>query len=154
MSNLPSGYQLHITTWENDADNYQIKIMSGLTKEDVDFYLDMARKFKSRNQDKSCWGNQEVAADDLVPFIDGLLAKHTGLSEKVRAYWSIEDELGDYDMAEDDVKYEMYLDILSENVLGQPGEYYDLGFCRVFAEFKVLFIPAEVVIEDVSSQFN
>jgi hypothetical protein len=141
MSNLPAGYQLHITTWENDADHYMTKVMSGLTKEDVQFYVEMAKAFKSRNNRPAGMGNGIVAANKLVPFIDKLLAKHTGLSQKVRDYWSTEGEPGDFDMALEDVKYDLYM------------EYYEYGFCRVFAEFKVYFVPAEVVIEDVTSQF-
>jgi hypothetical protein len=154
MSNLPAGYQLHITTWENDADHYMTKVMSGLTKEDVQFYVEMAKAFKSRNNRPAGMGNGIVAANKLVPFIDKLLAKHTGLSQKVRDYWSTEGEPGDFDMALEDVKYDLYMEILAENVLGEPvNEYYEYGFCRVFAEFKVYFVPAEVVIEDVTSQF-
>lgn len=43
--NIPSGYQLHITSWENDGDNYKTKIISGLTKEDVQFYLHFLNHF-------------------------------------------------------------------------------------------------------------
>lgn len=46
MDNIPSGYQIHITSWENDADNYKTKIVSGLTKEDVQFYLHFLNHFE------------------------------------------------------------------------------------------------------------
>jgi hypothetical protein len=46
MNNIPSGYQLHITSWENDADNYKTKIISGLTKDDVQFYLHFLSLFE------------------------------------------------------------------------------------------------------------
>jgi hypothetical protein len=46
MDNIPSGYSLHITSWENDADNYKTKIVSGLTKEDVQFYLHFLNHFE------------------------------------------------------------------------------------------------------------
>jgi hypothetical protein len=155
MSNLPAGYQLHITTWENDADNYHTQVMSGLSKEDVAFYVELAKGFRSKNsRPKGGLGNQQVDADTLVEYIDGMLAKHPNISEKVRNYWSTEDELADFDMALDDVKYDLYYEILCENVLGNPDDYYDHGFCRVFDEFKVLFVPEEVIIEDVTHQFK
>jgi hypothetical protein len=47
MDSIPSGYQIHITSWENDGDNYKTKIISGLTKEDVHFYLCFLNYFKS-----------------------------------------------------------------------------------------------------------
>jgi len=46
MDIIPSGYQLHITSWENDADNYKTKILSGLTKEDVQFYIHFLSHFE------------------------------------------------------------------------------------------------------------
>jgi hypothetical protein len=49
MDIIPSGYQLHITSWENDADNYKTEILSGLTKEDVQFYLHFLNHFESHN---------------------------------------------------------------------------------------------------------
>ena len=45
MDLIPSGYQLYITSWENDADNYKTEILSGLTKEDVQFYVHFLSHF-------------------------------------------------------------------------------------------------------------
>ena len=46
MDIIPPGYQLHITSWENDADNYKTEILSGLTKEDVRFYIHFLSHFE------------------------------------------------------------------------------------------------------------
>jgi hypothetical protein len=46
MDIIPSGYQLHITSWENDADNYKTEILSGMTKEDVQFYIHFLSHFE------------------------------------------------------------------------------------------------------------
>jgi hypothetical protein len=46
MDIIPPGYQLHITSWENDADNYKTEILSGLTKEDVQFYIHFLSHFE------------------------------------------------------------------------------------------------------------
>jgi hypothetical protein len=56
MDNIPSGYQLHITSWENDADNYKTKILSGLTKEDVQFYLHFLNHFEMNKH----YGNKDI----------------------------------------------------------------------------------------------
>ena len=65
MDIIPSGYQLHITSWENDADNYKTKILSGLTKEDVQFYIHFLSHFE---MDK--------------PYGNGSVRKHPG-AEKI-----------------------------------------------------------------------
>ena len=46
---IPSGYQLHINSWENDGDNCKTEIISGLTKEDVKFYLHFLSHFYSQS---------------------------------------------------------------------------------------------------------
>jgi hypothetical protein len=56
MDNIPSGYSLHIKSWENDADNYRTKIFSGLTKEDVQFYLHFLNHFESHKP----YGNEDI----------------------------------------------------------------------------------------------
>ena len=56
MDIIPPGYQLHITSWENDADNYNTKIFSGLTKEDVRFYIHFLNHFKSHKS----YGNESI----------------------------------------------------------------------------------------------
>lgn len=49
---IPAGYQIQITSWENDADNYNTKILSGLTKEDAKFYIEFAKLFKTPYHDE------------------------------------------------------------------------------------------------------
>ena len=56
MDNIPSGYSLHIHSWENDGDNCRTKILSGLTKEDVQFYLHFLSYFKSNKP----YGNRAI----------------------------------------------------------------------------------------------
>lgn len=47
MDFISPGYQLHIDSWENDADNGKTQIFSGLTKEDVQFYIYFLNHFIS-----------------------------------------------------------------------------------------------------------
>jgi hypothetical protein len=56
MDIIPSGYQLNIISWENDADNYRTNIIYGLTKEDVQFYLHFLNHFKSHKP----YGNEDI----------------------------------------------------------------------------------------------
>jgi hypothetical protein len=152
----PSGYELQVTTWENDGDNVQTKLMGGLEKEDIYFYIELVGHFKS-NSSPNCLGlgNAEVDRDVLVPLIDGLLAKHTNISPKVKAFWTLDQEDEEAGTLEDsllDYKFDLYIDNLSYTILGQSS--YEYNFCRVLDHFKVKFVPAEVTITDVTAQFK
>jgi len=151
----PSGYELQVTTWENDGDNSQTRTMGGLTKEDVQFYIELAKHFDhTASTDSLGLGNDDVTPDVLVPLIDGLLVKHTNISPKVRAFWELDPE--DKEVAGitgdclSDYRFDLYIDNLSYTILGRSRD----GFCRVFDNFKVMFIPAEVVITDVTAEFK
>jgi len=63
LTEIPSGYQLSVTTWENDADNCKTETIQGLTREDVKFYLHFLSHFRScwSAQKSSGYGNTEVS---------------------------------------------------------------------------------------------
>lgn len=139
--NIPAGYQLHVTTWENDADNYSTQIINGLTEEDVHFLLSLARNFKSRNDTKPGLGNDEVDTDVLTSLIRDALEANPDISSAVRADW-IEG------IASGDIAYELFIDRL----LGSPGEGYGGYFCRVFDDYEVFYFKTEV--KNVSDKFS
>jgi hypothetical protein len=58
MATIPAGYQLSITSWENDGDNYKTKILYGLTREDVQFYLHFLKPFGEE------FGGEEIRTGD------------------------------------------------------------------------------------------
>lgn len=75
METIKAGIKLEITSWENDADNYNTKSITGLTEDEAKFYIEFAKLFESRNQqgDKEHFGNtsdltvdRELALNKLV----------------------------------------------------------------------------------------
>ena len=54
---IPASYQLHVHSWEDDTDHHDTEILHGLTKEDVEFYLELLENFRSRSD-----GSQDVTA--------------------------------------------------------------------------------------------
>ena len=44
---FPKGYRLTVTTWENDADNYNTKTIEGLTFLETKFYVGFCKLFGS-----------------------------------------------------------------------------------------------------------
>lgn len=153
--NIPAGYQLHITTWENDADNYTTQIMSGLTKADVNFYLEIARKFVSTNvgqydqdvwtKNGEGWGNRGHTAEELGKLLHEMAAKYPDISESIKA--KLHDYLHENPEFED-------INQWFDDLLGVCSEaYYDIeNFTKVFDSAKVFSIPVEC--SDVSGEFK
>lgn len=138
----PVGFQLHLTTWENDGDFYSDQVISGLTEADVSFYVDVAMLFTSKNNRKNGdgMGNTENDPSYLLEVIQEKLEKHPNISEKTKKIWSTADE-------------ETIHELLVEHILGETTDYEDYdNFCRVFESFKVLEIREPVI--DVTKQFK
>lgn len=152
--NIPSGFRLSVTSWENDADDYQTVVLSGLTEADVHFYLDLARAFRSTHGSGDGLGNETVAPLALVRLVDKALAAHPSVSLRERELWTRAMTLDcpDKKSAVDPEQTEEFLaggavyDLLCEKVLGTPVNY-DYGFCRVFESFQVLQVEAPVVVD-------
>ena len=51
MNTIPKGYQLHVTSWENDGDNYKTEVLSGLMRENQIGAV-VAVSFRSKWKDK------------------------------------------------------------------------------------------------------
>ena len=94
--NIPPGHQLHVTTWENDADDYHTKILSGLTEEDVKFYISLGKEFESKNTRKGPEGMGNCSADfpRLTKVVKAKLKKFPNISVEVKDIWTnaIKDE--------------------------------------------------------------
>lgn len=131
---VPKGYQLHIHSWENDADARMTKIISGLTKHDVKFYLDLARNFKSRNNPQGAgptYGNGEVDDETLSTIATKVLAANPNVSHKIRKAFEFGGRVHGFNVR----------DILVSDILGHAASF-DYGFCRVFDGFEVYHFKA------------
>lgn len=145
---IPAGYQLYITTWENDADAYQTEIISGLAKEEVEFYLEIAKRFTSKNGTPKGLGNGSTTGEQLEEVVRTALANHPNISDELR------DEVNS--CFEDEEHWVSHLyGFLTETILGSPVNdiyCYDYkNFCRVFDAFKVFYFPEAV--QEVTSEF-
>lgn len=137
---IPAGYQLHVTTWENDADAYNTEIFSGLTETDVKFLLSIAKKFVSKNNSRNGLGNGGVPSKKLLKVVNDALKKFPDVSQKIRDDFTVDE----------DTVWEAITEILGYPV----SEYYweEENFCRVFDRYEVFLI--ETPIKDVSAQFK
>ena len=87
---IPAGYQLHIKTWENDADHYLTQVISGLTEEDVKFHLFIVSHFYSRNgfSFKRGLGNGSIPEGTLIELIQSAVTKFPNISDSTRDMWN------------------------------------------------------------------
>ena len=141
---IPAGYRVTISSWENDADNYKDTIHEGITKERVEYILELCKLFKSGcNNGGKTFGNMTEYGGN-ARFAKAALSVRAVL-EKHRAVLN-ECELENLECDEDEmavcaVVYE-FLD---------SSEYY---LFRVYDVAKVEYIPHEIRMDDVTKQFN
>jgi hypothetical protein len=60
---IPAGYMLIVHSWENDMDNPGSKLLTGLSREDVKFYLHFLKQFHSQYSPYSIgpgFGNENI----------------------------------------------------------------------------------------------
>jgi hypothetical protein len=147
-----SGYQLHITSWENDADNYNTKIISGLTKEDVKFYIYFLKHFRScspsRNIDdkspKYSFGNSDIPDSGENPekiAIEAAYKKFPPTSKQL-----LDDVKESIDFWKDDP------DESCDWVYDTIGIWGEGSFFRVFDSFEVYLIRTP--IPNVTEEFE
>jgi hypothetical protein len=146
MNSIPVGYQLHITSCENDGDHYGTKILDGLTAEEVKFYLCVVNQFECRNSSEQGFGNGHVKTEILDELIKNAFLKYPEVAKKVFPLYSSDD-------ASELMSYELICELL-----GAPEDEYssydeDLGnFCREFDSYKVFKFEAPVM--QVSAEFK
>jgi len=132
---IPSGYRISITTWENDGDNYNTKVVYGLNKDFASFIVEFCRLFEhSHNVNDNYFGNIYEPND----------------YERKTLYKAIQTIID---------KYESFPEDYCNNPEGVLEYAYDLGitsdefFTRVVKDIKVEFIADEIKIEDHTDEF-
>lgn len=149
---IPAGYRVTITSWENDADNYADTIHEGLTKERVEFILELCNLFLSKNGQ---YGKKGKGFGNMYePGHDEQLAAEAAIRvvmEKHRAVLT-EDELEQLAIESDpDDEYggPEFSEMVSTFLDSSEDYYY-----RVYSGAKVELIPHEIRMEDVTDQFS
>lgn len=135
---IPAGYQIHVTSWENDGDARATVTASGLTAGDIRFMIEIANFFGKAGNDfidieqiNEVVGSAYYSAGDLYQFSPEMHRKYSGCEDP----------------------YEF----ICENLLGYPMDpgYYCGGekrFCRRVESYRVFYFPEAV--EDVTEKFK
>jgi hypothetical protein len=135
MSIIRKGYRITVTSWENDADNYNTLSRDGLDQKEVECYVEMLKLLKgSYCNDKKVFGNLYEPRDHEV-------------AEFEAAIRPIMDKHGiKYD---DDYPADTFCDLVGE--FTGYGEGY---MTRVVESLVVEYVPEDIIIEDVSKNFG
>lgn len=135
---ISKGYTITVTSWENDADNYNTKSITVDTKEEAKMYYDMMQLFQSKNNQ-----SKEVVKLGNVYEYGDFSSKQLDV-----IYKFVEENpalLKDEDIgsANDDQIVDWFMDI-AYNLLG-GGEFYS----RVMESCTVTYSPEDVFLEEI-----
>lgn len=180
MSSKPikPGYQLSVTSWENDGDNYKTKVISGLSELETHFLIFLASAFgRKKIPGVKVSGNDENELQDFVDLWKAAIKKYPELAEHPHYQIPLPSEeqvelfdeftnlrydsplkndpkyasVKNYDCPAAQFNY-FFNEFISE-LLDHPGEgYYDMrNFVRKCEDITVHYVPD--VIEDVTNRF-
>lgn len=142
MNTIPKGYQLHVTSWENDGDNYKTEVLSGIQDlNDVKFLVQVAQDLASRP-----YGNSYVP-DEKIDFIIRNNMELHSISDGMRKKLSFGE---DYTFED---RVDMYYEGIIVDLLGYPVDYDSMEsggsdiarFCRMYESHKLYYIPEDIV---------
>lgn len=134
---IPVGYRVTVTSWENDADNYNTEMLEGLSENAVKFVIDLCKLCYSQNNWKGPkgFGNMydpsEGEMEGFLEAIQGVIDSHP-----------------DHGMEYCDTPDGVMETIISELGLS-GGEYY----VRVLESVKIEYVPEEITLEEVTDKF-
>ncbi len=124
----PKGYQLHVTSWENDGDNYRTKTLNIQTLEEAKAYKHICENlFQSKSRSVKAIGNFTEGNEEKV-------------EERILAYI---DEYPDYFQIDAD-PYDLILDIANE-CMGSS----DFYICRVCESVEITYSEEDIWVQTI-----
>lgn len=145
MTIIKKGFRVTVTSWENDADNYNSGELQGLSHPEAAFIVDFVKLFSSQNDHTNrgignmyCPDSGEMAEAEAR--VMAVVQKHRATIEgsETFKYFLYEGEFNEDGWR--DYAYDLTL---------SGGEFYT----RVMDSFTVEFIAQDIVLEDVTQEF-
>ena len=144
---IPAGYRVTIMSWENDMDACASEILEGLTKERVEFLVDLCSLFKSASRStktKKYYGNMYEPSESEVNNACKVIQKVMNTHREALS----EDELAALDEDDLGVINDFMGDYLGD-LLGRSENYW----VRVFDGMKIQWVEKAITLEDVTGDF-
>jgi len=138
---IPAGFQVHVDSYENDGDNNQLCIVSGLSEADMRFYVDLAELFQGKH------GNGFTKESVFLDIVANVVENHPGISDETREKFTPNAEYDDHENS---------CNIVDEvqELTGTPDDgYYDSSsvFVRRASSIKVFYLSRSMMEVDVKS---
>jgi hypothetical protein len=148
MTIIKKGFRVTVETWENDADNYNSGSVEGLSRQEAAFLVDFVKLFRSKNNHHSrgignMYDPNDSEIEKAFERVKEVVEKHRNTvedSEEIKQYF-FDDE--------GDVCEDGWVEYADELTLS-GGEFYT----RVMDSYKVEFIPEDIVLDDVTREFE
>jgi len=173
MSVIPAGYRMSVVSWENDGDHYLTRTLEGLRKDEVHFYLDLCKLFKSENQVNGTFGNMYCPSTyeraEAINAMFEVMRQHKScvpsdlyghlidLGKDDDEFDPVERIAGALDHDEDGLVHEYSMitecdNYASDIVFKLIGTSEDYAY-RVFERATVEYCPVQVELQDVTHEF-
>ncbi len=133
---IPKGFQITVSSWENDADNYKKAVKNGLGLEELKFFYELASLFK----DNSKISNLYDPDDEKLELLNSTLIK---FSKKYP------DFIKQFDSTDDETIIDAVMDHMHE--LELTGEDFTT---RVTSKIEVEYIPENVYTVDLTDKMD
>lgn len=133
---IPAGYRLTVTSWENDADNYNTEVKEGLSLEKCRIYVDLCKLMHPDSEHANLYEPDEDELQALGAAYMEIALRHPDKAHEI-------EHLTDADLVQDVLQ-----DICYDLGLG-GGDFHT----RVCSEWKVEYIPEPIVLTDVTEEF-
>ena len=144
-----SGYRISVTSWENDADNYNFKSITLENADDARVVVALCKLLNPRyDTPQQTFGNMYEPSESDIQDFEAAIAQIPGINEYLKAVFSwYEESVEEYDIG---AKYaDAVLDIYYD--LGLSGsEYY---YTRVCEKVEVHYFEEPVYAADVTAEF-
>lgn len=144
---IKQGYRLTLKTWENDGDNYNSHVEEGLSEPEVRFWVDIFEAFTSGSEENGEIGNMYDPDDKEMA------CYHRTIAAIIRNHRNAVFSLFEFDPIEADAEDSELVDRVSDSFYDWTlscGEF----FTRVADEWTVEYVPTEIVLIDVSADFE
>jgi len=147
MSIIKAGYRITVTSWENDADNYNTKTVDGLDENEVNFHIDILKLIAGSNcNDKTVFGNMYDPSESELKAFEKAVIRVFEKHSKPLDFFRIRQYLPESEHEPLDIA----MDIIGDYTGDGGGDFYT----RVAESIVVEFVPHAIIIENVSPKFG
>lgn len=140
MTTISAGYRLTVSSWENDGDNYNTKVLDGLSREECAFYVDLCKLLQgSTTSDRlaNLYEPSDAELKMLGAALQGVARNHSTEITQL-------ENIDDIELVSDQL-----MDVLYD--LGLTGAEFHT---RVCSKWMVEHLPVDVTLTEVTEEFK